>query len=178
MPLKSTPQKFGNVAVAIHWLSAFAIIALIVSGLLAEDTVNAASKAVLLRVHIPFGIAVLLLTLIRIGWWLLADRKPEPASASALQNRLSGIVHFLFYVAILGLGASGIGMLVLSGAGPVIFSDPVTALPDFNDYPPRTLHGVGAKLMIALLALHTLAAVYHQFIKRDGLLQRMWFGAR
>jgi cytochrome b561 len=29
-----------------------------------------------------------------------------------------------------------------------------------------------------LIALHVVAALYHQFARRDGLLQRMWFGRR
>jgi cytochrome b561 len=33
-------------------------------------------------------------------------------------------------------------------------------------------------ILIALLSLHILAAAYHQFIRKDHLLSRMWFGAR
>ncbi|MEX3011723.1 cytochrome b [Hoeflea sp. TYP-13] len=178
MSLKSTPQKFGIVAITIHWVSALAIFALITTGLRTDAAATTAAKVALLQVHIPFGIAVLLLTVIRIGWWLLADSKPRPLPASGLQNRLSGIVHVLFYVAILGLGLSGIGMLILSGAGPSIVEGSAANLPDFSEYPPRRLHGIAARLMIALLALHTVAALYHQFVIRDGLLNRMWFGAR
>lgn len=178
MSLKSTSSKYGTVAVAIHWVSAIAIITLIVSGLLAANTSKSAMKIWLLRLHIPFGIAVLALTIIRIGWWWFADKKPDALPASRLQTRLSGIVHVLFYVAILGLGLSGVGMLILSDAAPILFGGSSADLPDFNDYPPRALHGIAARLIIALLAVHTLAAAYHQFIKKDGLLQRMWFGAR
>ncbi|MFI5205616.1 MAG: hypothetical protein ACHQVK_01630 [Candidatus Paceibacterales bacterium] len=32
--------------------------------------------------------------------------------------------------------------------------------------------------MLALLSLHILAAIYHQFFRRDHLLSRMWFGKR
>ena len=28
------------------------------------------------------------------------------------------------------------------------------------------------------IALHAAAAMYHPLVKRDGLLSRMWFGAR
>ncbi|HCR72606.1 MAG TPA: hypothetical protein DIW23_14275 [Anaerolineae bacterium] len=30
--------------------------------------------------------------------------------------------------------------------------------------------------MIALVVLHTGAALYHQFIRKDNLIGRMWFG--
>lgn len=39
----------------------------------------------------------------------------------------------------------------------------------------RQFHGAGARIMLALLAAHNCAAMYYQFIKRDGILQRMWF---
>lgn len=82
-------------------------------------------------------------------------------------------MHFLFYVVILGMIASGTGMMVLSGAGPVVFGQ-VGALPDFWMYAPRVPHGIGARLPLALLILHVGAALYHHFFRRDGLLTRMW----
>ncbi|MDO9296294.1 cytochrome b [Bradyrhizobium sp.] len=49
-------------------------------------------------------------------------------------------------------------------------------MPDFSKYSPRAPHGIGARLLIALVVLHVGAALYHQFGRRDGLLRRMWFG--
>ena len=83
-------------------------------------------------------------------------------------------VHLLFYIVIIGMGTSGIGMLALSGAGPTIFPGAPAALPDFHDYPPRTPHGLGARLMVLLFVVHAAGALYHQFVKKDGLLRRMW----
>jgi len=45
------------------------------------------------------------------------------------------------------------------------------------------LHVFASHFYLALLpagpiALHGLAALYHQFARRDGLLQRMWFCRR
>ncbi|WP_238321649.1 cytochrome b [Halocynthiibacter namhaensis] len=84
----------------------------------------------------------------------------------------------LFYVAILGMAASGIGMLAQSGAGAVLFGASVEPLPDFAEFLPRVPHGVGARFMLALFALHAGAALYHHFIKRDGMIWRMWFGSK
>ena len=85
------------------------------------------------------------------------------------------MVHLLFYVVILGMIASGIGMIALSGAAPLIFGGNGALLPDFWKYPPRLPHSIGARLLLALLALHVGAALYHHFVRRDGLLWRMWF---
>ena len=92
------------------------------------------------------------------------------------QDRAARAVHVLFYVVILGMTASGIGMLALSGAAAVIFDGGGAALPNFHDYPPRVPHGLGARLLLALFVVHAGAALHHHFILRDGLLARMWFG--
>jgi cytochrome b561 len=49
------------------------------------------------------------------------------------------------------------------------------ALPGFWKYPPRVPHGIGARLLLGLFVLHVGAALYHYFVRGDGLLQRMWF---
>ena len=51
MGLKSTRDRYGPVAVSMHWLSALLIIILIASGFRAANTVDAAAKAAILRVH-------------------------------------------------------------------------------------------------------------------------------
>jgi cytochrome b561 len=48
-------------------------------------------------------------------------------------------------------------------------------LPDFEDFAPLVAHGIGAMLLIALLVLHTGAALHHQFVRRDGIFRRMWY---
>jgi cytochrome b561 len=42
----------------------------------------------------------------------------------------------------------------------------------------KPLHQASAYLLGALVLLHVAAALKHQFVDRDGLLSRMWFGTR
>lgn len=175
--LKSSPDRYGAVPVTIHWLTAILIIFALGSGFQAGNALDPDTKAALLRMHIPAAIIVLLLTAFRIVWWWVFDRKPEPVRGAPLwQERLARGVHIAFYIVILGMVASGIGMIALSGAGPAIFSGAGAELPNFLQYPPRIPHGLGASLLVALLIAHVGAALYHHFIRRDGLLWRMWYG--
>src|SRR5436309_2550129 len=83
---------------------------------------DAAAKAAILRLHIPIAIGVLALTVLRIAWWWRFDRKPGPVAASPHWQELTAkAVHVLFYLVILGMIASGVGMIALSGATPMIF---------------------------------------------------------
>jgi cytochrome b561 len=49
---------------------------------------------------------------------------------------------------------------------------------DFDAFTPRIAHGLITPLPGFLILGHIAAARYHQFIRRDGLFRRMWFGNR
>lgn len=178
MAIKSTPERYGTVAIAIHWLSAILVIGLLASGFRAASTMDAAAKAAILRLHVVAGLLVLALTLSRVVWWWMADRKPAPLPAHPLAARAAAAVHVLFYVVLLGMAASGIGMMVLSAAGSVLFGGQAGLLPDFWKHPPRIPHGIGGRLLAALLVLHVGGALYHHFIARDATLSRIGLGRR
>ncbi len=176
MTIKSTDKKYGTVAVTIHWLSLLLVAALMVSGNRMTDTVDMNDKISILQLHAPIGISILILFMLRIGWWIFADKKPLPIDGgSKLQQILSHMVHYSFYVIILLLAASGIGMFILSDAAPIVFNGATTPLPDFENFAPRAPHGIFAKILLVLVVLHASAALYHQFFKKDGLLRRMWY---
>ena len=175
MSAKSTPDRYGSVAIAIHWSSAIAIVVVFILGLTAANSASPATEVTLVRGHVGLAVLVLLLTLLRIVWWWLADRQPRPvASQPKWQQVVASLVHRLIYVVILLMAASGIGTVVLSGAGPAIIAG--TALPDFATVPPFLVHELTSRLMLALLAAHIGAALYHQFVRRDRLLARMGVG--
>lgn len=176
MTTRSSRSAYGSVAVGIHWLSALLIVGLLASGTLAENTVDPSTKAMILTAHAPMGIIVLLLTLFRLVWWWRFDTKPLPlGEGPAWQESLAKVVHVLLYVVMLGMATSGIGLFALSGAGQIIFGGAPGPLPDFEMFPPRVPHGIGAKLLLGLFVIHAGAGLYHHFVKRDRTLMRMWF---
>ncbi|HEY9013367.1 MAG TPA: cytochrome b/b6 domain-containing protein [Devosia sp.] len=174
MRLKSTSTHYGAVAMTIHWVSAAAIFGLLISGTIMTGA-GEGVKASILPVHATIGVTVLLLTLLRIGWWRWADKRPQPvANQPHSQHLAARIVHGLLYAGIIVLAASGIATLAFSGAIPALLAG--TAPPDFSELPPRLAHGLVGKALIALVVLHAGAALYHQFIRRDRLLGRMGVG--
>lgn len=174
---KSSTDRYGRVAIIIHWVTAAMVIGLMIAGSRAADMTDPEAKAALLRIHAPMGTAVLVLTLVRIGWWLLADTRPaEPAGVPRLQALAAKAVHGLMYLALLGLAGSGIAMIALSGAGDILFGTAPGPLPDFWDFAPRYGHAAMAWLMGAVVVLHVGAALYHQVVLKDRLLARMGIG--
>ncbi|PIE15732.1 MAG: cytochrome B [Rhodobacterales bacterium] len=175
--MKSTANRYGTVAIILHWTIAALIFVLMGSGFRAAFMLDDAAKQAILKLHVPLGLLLILLTLLRLLWWVFIDTKPQPvAGTSRPQFIVAKAVQGMFYPAILLMVASGMTMMAMSGAGDVLFGSAPGTLPDFTRYAPRLFHGLGAFLMIALLALHIGGALFHQFIQKDGLLRRMWFG--
>ena len=171
MPLKSTPRRYGAIAIALHWTTAAAIALLFAAGLAATNA-GPDREGPILIAHISLGLLAVGLTLARVAWWLFADHRPQPPEGQPLwQRRVATAVHFSLYAAILVMGASGIATLILSGTVPMILSG--QPVPDLSQLAPRITHGLLSRVMLGLLALHIGAALYHQFVRRDDLLARM-----
>lgn len=175
MSLRSTSDRYGSVAIAIHWTSAALILAALAGGLIMANAPDRALAAMILPVHATLGILALLLTLARIACWIWGDKRPRPvAGLPVAQEWAARAVHALLYVAILVLGASGLATLVLSGAITALLSG--APPPDFAGLLPRMTHGLVGRLLLVLLAAHIGAALWHQFVRRDRLLARMGIG--
>ena len=176
MSLKSTPNKYGRVAVAIHWSSAVAVILTWIAGFVVAEVAPPAQQAPILLAHITLGLIVFALTLLRILWWAVADKHPRAAAGQpAWQVRTAQFVHLGLYVLLVLMASSGITTLILSGAVPTILSG--GPVPDFSGLIPRIAHGIMSKILLALFVLHVVAALWHQLVKRDHLLARMGVGA-
>lgn len=173
--LKSRPDRYGTMAASIHWISAIAIILMLASGLILDSAEDPEQVRTLLRVHVPLGICVGLLTLLRIVWWLAFDKHPDaPRDLSTTQQWAARLVHLGLYGAIIIMVASGIAMVALTGAMPQIFSG--ETLPKFSEASPALVHGLIGRLLLVLVIGHIGAALYHQLVRRDNLIGRMRVG--
>lgn len=100
---------------ALHWLIAALALAALASGYLL--TRPGSYSVTLLQVHLAFGAAAGLLSLIRVLLWLtLGAPPPVFETPTRLQANLSGSVHILLRLVPLLLLVSGAGMMILSGA--------------------------------------------------------------
>ena len=173
-------KRYHPVLAALHWLLALLLIAMLAGGTLSLKAVPNASpdKLNLLRMHMLMGASVLALMLLRLVARLTTEHPPAASTGNALLDKLAPWVHWVLYLLVFTMVGSGIGMAALAGLPDIVFSG-VGQLPtDFSAYPPRAVHGIVAKLLMLTIALHAAAALYHHFVKRDGLLSRMWFGSR
>jgi cytochrome b561 len=164
--------RYAKPQIAIHWLTAALIAFLLVTGtLVLADLPNTAEKIGNLRIHMILGGLAGLLVIARI---VLRKRLPAPPPVQG--EKLARLGHMALNLVILLLVFSG-GMLSLqSGTFDAVFGAGI--LPeDFKQFTPRKIHGLASRLAMGLIALHVLAALYHQLIVKDGLLSRMGLGS-
>jgi cytochrome b561 len=171
-------SRYQPVLVALHWLLALMILGLLCLGffVLADMPNNDPSKLDILVWHMTGGMFVLVLMILRLIIRLCSAHPATAPTGSPLFDRLATIAHKSLYGIVFLMIASGwfTGWLI-SG----VFQRNGETLPDnFAVFPSFQAHAVLAALLAILIAGHVGAALYHQFVLKDGLFRRMWFGKR
>lgn len=175
----SAPKRYHPLLVALHWISAILIIFMLLVGtFLLKRTPNDLEKIPSLAVHMVAGLAILALTTVRLVVRLTTKRPAPVKTGSPLLDRLAEVIHGLLYLAAFGMGLSGVGIAIQSGLFATVFAGSGSLPVDFYDYPPRLGHGFLATAIFILIGLHIGAALFHEVIRKDRLMRRMWFGKR
>jgi len=173
------PRRYHTVLVVLHWLlAAFLIGALVAGALILAPVPNSdPAKLVSFTLHMGLGLTILVLMLVRLAVRLTTAHPPPAVTGNALADRLAPVVHWALYAVAIAMAVSGVVMSRQSGLPDAVFGDGPMPV-DFSGYGARRAHGLLSRLLMALIALHVAAALWHQFIRRDGLMARMGFGPR
>ena len=172
-------KRYHPTLVSLHWLLTVLIgVALFMgSNILSQIPNDNPEKLFALKMHMIAGFIILVLMIVRVIVRKITDKPAAADTGNAALNKASVITHYLLYLLVFGMLGSGIATAIISGLPDIVFNNSGVALPeDFNHILPRFFHGVIAKGLFAMIFLHVLGALYHQFIRKDCLLSRMWFG--
>jgi cytochrome b561 len=179
MSKETAPSRYHPLHVALHWLMFLLVVMMLGIGkfVMPGVPVDDPQKPSMLQIHAYIGIFITILLVARLIM-VFTTKRPVPADAgNSFLNFVARAVHVLFYVLLAGMAVSGLGMFQQANL-PDIFSGATPYPADFFSYPPRIGHGLTSTLLLLLIVLHVGAALYHQFIRKDNLLSRMWFGKR
>ena len=170
------PKRYHPVHVVLHWAIAIMTILAIAVGMFVLNPIpDTAEKTGMLQIHTVWGALLGLLLAARLVTRFILPR-PAPATAgNAFLDFVAKAVHFLLYVGVIGMVVSGLGTALQANL-PGVFNGTAPFPADFMIYLPRIGHGFVALGLLGIIGLHFAAAMYHQFIKKDNLLARMWFG--
>lgn len=174
-------QRYHPFLVALHWLIALLIIVGVVMGrnVLAATPNSDPFKMTSLTMHMGMGLLILVLMIVRLAVRLFTQTPPHADIGNPLLNRAGVWMHWALYLVVFGMCASGLAIANMAGLPAIVFGGSGDPLPvDFSAYPPRAAHGILATVLGLLILGHIAAGMFHQFVRKDGLFGRMWFGDR
>ncbi|WP_319380540.1 cytochrome b [Thiomicrorhabdus sp.] len=174
--------RLSSSTIALHWIVAIGMIALLSSGIYMHEAENYA----VYPWHKSFGVLLTIFVLWRIylrikNGWPTPVRQYRPVEIG-----LSKIVHWLLIIGTLLMPVSGMMMSGLGGHGIPLFGLELLARNPSPDNPQEVIayseslafagkvaHGLGGNILIAAIALHLLGALKHHFVDKDATLLRM-----
>jgi cytochrome b561 len=168
--------RYGNGAIGFHWVMVLLIVVVGVLGLL-HDSWPKSTQSFWINIHAMIGLTVWALVIARL-WWRRTHTPPDlPPDVGEFSRRLSYPVHLLLYALMVVIPIIGIVTFIWHGR---VFDFGLFKV-DFGVaknraifHPTEDLHGYLAYALFALIGLHALAALWHHFVRHDGVLGRMW----
>lgn len=174
---------YDTVSRAFHWLTAIIVTVAFVLGpehigRMMRQGVDPATHMDIVW-HESLGIAVFVLTLLRLLWVALRPAAPRFEMAAWMQAAAK-LAHLGLWVlmlalpatAMLALGSENHPLTLLGGlrlgSMPFITNLPIAEMADWGD-----VHGFLGDAIMAIAGLHAAAAIYHHVVIKDGVLKAM-----
>lgn len=162
----------------MHWLTALLVLLTIPAAvLMLTPGIGRSLQDPLFIFHKNIGVVILILVAVRLAYRLINPPPPLPASVPGFQRIVAEATHWALYGFLLAMALSGY-IRVSAGGFPLEVFDSlgIPRLAPRSDELAAIAKQAHATLrfpLIALIALHIGAALYHGLIKRDGVLRRM-----
>lgn len=173
-------SRYSKVAITLHWLMALMIVGNLLGGFL-HDLVprENGQRAFVMMLHTGFGLTIIALTLVRLGWRLANPPPALPDYFTGGERLLARAAHWAFYIAMLALPLTG-WALTNRNDRPLLFFGlfevPKFGLDTLTARSFGEIHETLGWVMVALLALHIIGIIKHHVMDRDNLMPRMGIG--
>ncbi len=173
-------KKYHPFLVTLHWLLAVMIIVGLFMGfnVLAATPNSNPEKILLLKMHMGMGLTILLLMIIRLITRINTAKPADADIGHALLNKMAKAAHHSLYLLVFLMAFSGMATSKMAGLPEIVFDGKGTLPKDFHHVAAHEVHEIIGILLVLLIVGHIAAALYHQFVRKDRLFSRMWFGKR
>ncbi|MDE2596635.1 MAG: YceI family protein [Sphingomonadales bacterium] len=171
-----TPERYARSAIVLHWLLALLLGFQLALGWRLEGIAKGLGQFQAYQLHKSIGIAILLLSLVRLGVRLVKPRPPEAEGPAALRW-LARVTHWALYGVMIGGPLTGWAVVSTAKVKlqTMLFGVvPWPSLPlgqGWHD-PAAGLHSLLGPLLAGLVLLHVGGALKHH-LAGDGILARM-----
>lgn len=179
--LRNSDHGFGAITIGLHWMIAALILGLMLMGFIMRRVeIDPVLQFSLYQWHKSFGFTVFGLAILRTGWWLV-ESSPRPLpSLSAIEHIAARLTHcmligFALLVPLAGWAVASASTLDIPSFYFNLVVIPHLPLPksEASEAFWAFAHAVLAYIMLAFVAIHTAAALYHHIVRRDAVLRRM-----
>ena len=173
-------SNYDRVAIALHWATAFLVIANFV---LAEtwDWFAKPAKGLMEDTHMSFGVLLTAVVIARLVWRWMPGHQVSSLEAGWMRIA-SKSTHYLFYIFLVAEAALGFAFRWGAGRPMEFFGLGIPPLIGEIARPLRRelreLHEWIGWAIIILASVHALAALYHHYVLKDRVLKRMLPAAR
>lgn len=168
--------RFAPLQRVLHWLMSACIFAMLFIGVGMVSTVTTKYLS-LVSIHKPLGITILVLALIRLALRLYYGAPALPADLPEPMKLAAKLSHYAFYALMIAMPLLGWAMLSAAGYPVVLYGG--LHLPPIVGVNPElhTLlwdaHFYLAFAFFALILMHLGAALFHKWVRRDGVFEAM-----
>ena len=180
--IRNTSSSWGSVARSFHWILGAIILGMLAYGWWMNHVPPRPDRFFHRSIHADIGSLVLMLMAVRLVWRGLNPRPALPSDTPRWWRIAAQVSHWAMYaitilVAMLGWAHSGAHTPDYADWFG-LFRVPQITSPD--KAAPRAYedrHIFFAYVLLALIAIHVAAALWHHLVKRDRVTSRMIDGA-
>lgn len=174
--LTNTSKSYGFITKLFHWVTALLVISLLIVGFVMTDMENSPQKFEIYGMHKATGVIVLIIGLSRLLWKILNTPVLAAQGLPAIFSLLAKLTHFALYFFLILMPSSGLLMSLYAGYDVNVYN--FFTVSSFDKSPQishlfHTIHITSAWILVGLVFLHIGAGLFHFFIRKDQVLQRM-----
>lgn len=174
---KNTANRYGLMAIGLHWLMLLLLIVVYASIEMRELFPKGSDpRAALKTWHLMLGLSIFALVWLRLAIHLSGTTPRVVPAPSIWQRRGATFMHFALYAWMIGMPLGGWLLLSATGKPTPFFGLQLPALigenKDLADL-LEEIHETGGTVGYFLIAFHSAAALFHHYVSRDNTLVRM-----
>lgn len=170
-------ERYSYPAKLLHWTLALLLPVQIGIGWYMLSIEDQPGSDWYFALHISLGLTATLLIALRVIWRLYRAPPEAPRGLPGWQRRAARGTHVLLYGLMLLMPLTGYLGAAFSGEAMSYFGVPLPAWVAKNEGLKEqqfTAHSVVAWMLVAMIAVHVLAALKHLLIDKDTIFCRMW----
>lgn len=170
-------MRYARLSIALHWLMLALLVAVYATIELREFFPKGSIPRESLKSwHFMLGLSVFVLVWARIAARLVWPAPRPEVSAASWQRISARTTHFLLYVLMAGMPLAGWMILSAEGKAIPFFGlelSPLIRRDNGLAENVEELHELGGAIGYWLVGLHASAALFHHYVIKDNLLNRM-----